>query len=299
MTAPDHLKITGPEDILGFIPHSLGYWPTNSLVAMTMQGKRLGATLRVDLPDSSRCRGSGLAAFARTVRDYLTADDEADGALLAFFSGPAAEGGGGGSGSAMAAAVGDGGVGADDPAGAHALAGLLRELEHTLGRRGPAGPRRLVGRGAVLAQCQLPGPRVLRPAGPADRRDQEQPPERRAGLPRQQRGCGPEAAATAAAAGRSPNPPCWQHRRAGPGSSPGRWRDRAQFAAVLDVWERVLRAPGAPVAGRAAQAAALDGPRRGCPSGAGATGPGRCAGGPRRLPAGHPVRARRGATRSW
>ena len=50
MTAPDHLRITGPEDILGFIPHSFGYWPENSLVAMTMQGKRLGATLRVDLP---------------------------------------------------------------------------------------------------------------------------------------------------------------------------------------------------------------------------------------------------------
>ncbi|MCU1519818.1 MAG: hypothetical protein JWN19_203, partial [Arthrobacter sp.] len=35
MTAPDHLKITGPEDVLGFIPHSLGYWPSRSLVALT------------------------------------------------------------------------------------------------------------------------------------------------------------------------------------------------------------------------------------------------------------------------
>ena len=50
MTAPQHLTITGPEDILGYVPHSLGYWPSRSLVAMTMQGKRLGATLRVDLP---------------------------------------------------------------------------------------------------------------------------------------------------------------------------------------------------------------------------------------------------------
>jgi hypothetical protein len=65
MTAPDHLRITGPEDILGFIPHSLGYWPENSLVAMTLQGKRLGATLRVDLPmpgptgRPSAARGAG------------------------------------------------------------------------------------------------------------------------------------------------------------------------------------------------------------------------------------------------
>ncbi len=125
MTAPDHLRITGPEDILGFIPHSLGYWPENSLVAMTLQGKRLGATLRVDLPapgggagrgagggassgvgggaggeDSGvggraravpkRRSGSGrrdmLAGFARNVVAYLQADDAADGSLLAFFT---------------------------------------------------------------------------------------------------------------------------------------------------------------------------------------------------------------------
>lgn len=89
MTAPDHLRITGPEDILGFIPHSLGYWPASSLVAMTMQGKRLGATLRVDLPDVQSPEGpgsAGPAAFARSVVSYLEADDEADGSLLAFFT---------------------------------------------------------------------------------------------------------------------------------------------------------------------------------------------------------------------
>ena len=69
MTAPEHLTISGPEDILGYIPHSLGYWPSDSLVAMTMQGKRLGATLRVDLPvsESSRERED----FARNVAGYL------------------------------------------------------------------------------------------------------------------------------------------------------------------------------------------------------------------------------------
>ncbi|KUM37595.1 DUF4192 family protein [Arthrobacter sp. EPSL27] len=89
MTASDHLKITGPEDILGFIPHSLGYWPAGSLVAMTMQGTRLGATLRVDLPDpaaATRSGPAGPAAFARSVASYLAADHEADGSLLAFFT---------------------------------------------------------------------------------------------------------------------------------------------------------------------------------------------------------------------
>ena len=89
MTAQDHLRITGPEDILGFIPHSLGYWPSSSLVAMTMQGKRLGATLRVDLPGAEMpgtSGSAGRAGFARTVASYLVADNEADGSLLAFFT---------------------------------------------------------------------------------------------------------------------------------------------------------------------------------------------------------------------
>jgi hypothetical protein len=85
MTAPEHLTISGPEDILGYIPHSLGYWPSQSLVAMTMQGKRLGATLRVDLPEGGGRRGR--EAFARTVAEYLLADKEADGTLLVFFTG--------------------------------------------------------------------------------------------------------------------------------------------------------------------------------------------------------------------
>ncbi|MDQ0864384.1 DUF4192 family protein [Arthrobacter globiformis] len=81
---PEHLTISGPEDILGYIPHSLGYWPSQSLVAMTMQGKRLGATLRVDLPERGGRRSR--EAFARTVAEYLLADKEADGSLLVFFT---------------------------------------------------------------------------------------------------------------------------------------------------------------------------------------------------------------------
>lgn len=84
MTLPEHLTITGPEDILGFIPHSLGYWPADSLVALTMQGKRLGATLRIDLPAAGS--PSELRQFSRSVGAYLEADAAADGTLLAFFT---------------------------------------------------------------------------------------------------------------------------------------------------------------------------------------------------------------------
>lgn len=84
MTPPEHLTVQGPEDILGFIPHSLGYWPADSLVAMTLQGKRLGATLRLDLPGPEVLADP--KRFACTVRDYLRADQHADASLLVFFT---------------------------------------------------------------------------------------------------------------------------------------------------------------------------------------------------------------------
>lgn len=84
MTPPEHLTVRGPEDILGFIPHSLGYWPADSLVAMTLQGSRLGATLRLDLPGPETLADP--RGYALTVRDYLLADHHADAALLALFT---------------------------------------------------------------------------------------------------------------------------------------------------------------------------------------------------------------------
>ncbi|MDR6417170.1 DUF4192 domain-containing protein [Pseudarthrobacter sulfonivorans] len=84
MKPPEHLTVRGPEDVLGFIPHSLGYWPAGSLVAMTLHGNRLGATLRLDLPGPATLADP--RDYARTVRDYLAADQNADGALLAIFT---------------------------------------------------------------------------------------------------------------------------------------------------------------------------------------------------------------------
>jgi hypothetical protein len=84
MKPPEHLTVRGPEDILGFIPHSLGYWPADSLVAMTLQGNRLGATLRLDLPGPETLADP--RNYARTVLDYLQADQNADAALLACFT---------------------------------------------------------------------------------------------------------------------------------------------------------------------------------------------------------------------
>ncbi|MEC3852334.1 DUF4192 domain-containing protein [Paenarthrobacter ureafaciens] len=84
MTIKQTLSIHQPEDVLGYIPHLLGYWPRESLVAITMQGKALGATLRVDLPPADNPHAH--ADFAAYVRNQLLADERADGVLLALYS---------------------------------------------------------------------------------------------------------------------------------------------------------------------------------------------------------------------
>ena len=219
MTAPDHLSITGPEDILGFIPHSLGYWPASSLVAMTMQGKRLGATLRVDLPDPESPEGpgsAGHAAFARSVASYLESDDEADGSLLAFFTD------------------------ADtDPHGT-AWAGLLAELEQALSDAGmPVRDAWLVGadywRNAYCLDPSCCAP----PGRPVDEIRNSR--------------LNAEMVFRGSTVGRAPgaelrtqpgavDPAVLNSQRDWAELFSARTRDSVQFGQVLDVWARVLNA---------------------------------------------------------
>ncbi|BCW05807.1 hypothetical protein NtRootA1_19450 [Arthrobacter sp. NtRootA1] len=44
------LTIKDPADMLSFIGHTLGFWPTASLVCITLDNDKVGATLRIDLP---------------------------------------------------------------------------------------------------------------------------------------------------------------------------------------------------------------------------------------------------------
>jgi hypothetical protein len=77
----DFIKFTGPADILAFIPHTLGQTPTESFVALTMQGNKIGATLRVDAPF-----GQDPVGYAQTIVSYLTADEAATGSLLVIYT---------------------------------------------------------------------------------------------------------------------------------------------------------------------------------------------------------------------
>ncbi|WP_459384410.1 DUF4192 family protein [Arthrobacter humicola] len=227
MTAPDHLRITGPEDILGFIPHSLGYWPENSLVAMTLQGKRLGATLRVDLPvpGGGSGRSDMLAGFARNVVAYLQADDAADGSLLAFFTDTDA----------------DADTETDSAGDGHAWADLLKELELALEAAGlPLRDAWIIGtefwRNAHCSDpdcCGMPG------------RPVEQIRNSRLNAEMVYRGS--SVGAVPGAQGTTPAPlpvdPAVSLAECGWAEqfSPRR-RDRAQFDQVLDVWTIAMHA---------------------------------------------------------
>ena len=61
------LTIKSPADLLSFIGHTLGFWPQESLVYITLDSNHIGATLPIDLP-----RHDGAArAYGRTVADNL------------------------------------------------------------------------------------------------------------------------------------------------------------------------------------------------------------------------------------
>ncbi|MDI3243008.1 DUF4192 domain-containing protein [Arthrobacter sp. AL08] len=77
----DAIRISSPADILGFIPHTLGFVPRESFVFLTMRGETLGATLRVDAPAAAEPSG-----FAQSMVEYLALDTQATAVLLAIYT---------------------------------------------------------------------------------------------------------------------------------------------------------------------------------------------------------------------
>lgn len=65
------LPIKIPADVLGFVGHTLGFWPKESLVCITPDQKNMvGATLRVDLPKTH----GGHFAHAQSVAGCIPND---------------------------------------------------------------------------------------------------------------------------------------------------------------------------------------------------------------------------------
>ena len=75
------ISATSPADVLAYVPHALGFTPRESFVFLTMNGKRLGATLRIDAPQQG-----DPAEFALMVLGYLSHDVDADGVLFIAYT---------------------------------------------------------------------------------------------------------------------------------------------------------------------------------------------------------------------
>jgi len=75
------LTIKTPADVLSFIGHTLGFWPHESLVCITLADNHVGATLRVDLPKP----GTEIS-YAHLVAGYLAHDAGAASVLFAVYT---------------------------------------------------------------------------------------------------------------------------------------------------------------------------------------------------------------------
>ncbi|WP_168796564.1 DUF4192 domain-containing protein [Arthrobacter echini] len=75
-------KVTTTADILAYVPRTLGFQPRESLAVITMRGKQLSLSLRVDLPAETATP----ADYAQGIMDYILADTAADGALIFVYT---------------------------------------------------------------------------------------------------------------------------------------------------------------------------------------------------------------------
>lgn len=77
----EELTIRTPADVLSFVGHTLGFWPHESLVCITLSDNHIGATLRVDLPKPGTEIG-----YARTVAGYLAHDTSSASVLFVVYT---------------------------------------------------------------------------------------------------------------------------------------------------------------------------------------------------------------------
>ncbi|WP_314191782.1 DUF4192 family protein [uncultured Arthrobacter sp.] len=73
--------------MLSFIGRTLGFWPQESLVCITLNDNSIGATLRIDLP---RQTGQELS-YPRPAARYLTSDATATSVLFAIYTSAACQ----------------------------------------------------------------------------------------------------------------------------------------------------------------------------------------------------------------
>ncbi len=78
----EKLSIKTPDDFIALMGHSLGFWPSESLVCVVLDDKRIGATLRVNLPDPR----TDTKHFIDQVVHHVGTDRQATGVVFGMFT---------------------------------------------------------------------------------------------------------------------------------------------------------------------------------------------------------------------
>ncbi len=78
------ITLRGPGDVLAVLPYQLGYHPRDSIVAISLRGRRVGLVVRTDLPPDGEAESTVAGLVEPLVRDGATSvllvgyEDEAD-----------------------------------------------------------------------------------------------------------------------------------------------------------------------------------------------------------------------------
>ena len=81
---PADITLRGPGDVLAVLPYQLGYHPRDSIVAISLRGRRVGLVVRTDLPLEGEVEATVTLLVEPLVRDGATSvlvvgyEDEAD-----------------------------------------------------------------------------------------------------------------------------------------------------------------------------------------------------------------------------
>lgn len=89
---PPRVSAVEPADLVSYIQHTLGFVPRNSIAAIALAGRALGAVLRCDWDPALGRDPVAATAYARQVAGYLSADERADGSLVVLFRDAAGHG---------------------------------------------------------------------------------------------------------------------------------------------------------------------------------------------------------------
>ncbi len=78
----EKLSIKTPDDFIALMGHSLGFWPQESLVCVLIDDRRIGGTLRIDLPRP----GTNTDHLVEHILRNVGADREATGVVFGIFT---------------------------------------------------------------------------------------------------------------------------------------------------------------------------------------------------------------------